>query len=75
MTAVPTQPDPGAQVPRLALRPREAAAAIGISERALWSLTADRTSGIPHARIGTCVVYPVRELTDWLRDRATGGAR
>ncbi len=58
------------RTPRLALRPKEAAKAIGISERKLWELTADRTSGIPHWRCGKCILYPVRELADWLAARA-----
>ena len=45
----------------LALRPREAAKALGISERMLWSLTAPRGT-IPAVRIGTCVLYPVAGL-------------
>jgi len=57
-------------LPRLALRPRHAAIVLGISERKLWEITADRTSGIPHARFGKAVVYPVRELTDWLAEQA-----
>ena len=61
------------QPPRLALRPQAAAKALGISERKLWSLTADQTSGIPVIRWGKCVVYPVRELADWLTQQAEGG--
>jgi hypothetical protein len=60
---------------RLALRPKEAAVAIGISERKLWEITADRTSGIPHTRFGKVILYPVRELADWLTERASGGVR
>ena len=56
--------------PPLALRPKEAARALGIGERKLWEITADRTSGIPHARFGKCIIYPVRELQDWLAERA-----
>lgn len=59
--------------PRLALRPREAATALGVSPRKLWELTADRTSGIPVIRWGKCVVYPVRELADWLTQQAERG--
>ena len=55
--------------PSLSLRPREAAKALGVSERVLWSWTADRTSGIPHFRKGRVVLYPVRELADWLTSR------
>ena len=58
----------------LALRPRDAARALGIGTRKLWELTADRTSGIPHVRIGRAVVYPFRELQDWLAERAGKGA-
>ena len=59
--------------PRLALRPREAARALGIGQRKLWETTADRTSGIPHVRFGKAIVYPVRELQDWLAERAAKG--
>jgi len=57
-------------VPRIALRPREAAAALGIGTRKLWEITADRTSGIPHTRFGKVVVYPVDELCRWLAKQA-----
>jgi len=55
----------------LALRPREAAKALGISERMLWSLTAPRGT-IPAVRIGTCVLYPVTGLQAWLDRQAQG---
>ncbi len=55
-----------AEIAPLALRPPEAAKALGIGVRKLWEITADRTSGIPHVRLGKVVVYPVRELADWL---------
>jgi len=58
------------QMPRLALRPREAARALGISERLLWSKTT--TNEIPHCRIGRAVLYPVDRLRRWLAERATG---
>lgn len=58
--------------PRLALRPREAARALGISERTLWSLTQDARTGIPHMRVGRCVVYPVDGLQKWLAEQAGG---
>ncbi len=64
-------PDP---VPMLALRPKDAARALGIGERKLWEITADRTSGIPHVRFGKAVLYTVRELSDWLAQRAAKGA-
>jgi len=55
----------------LALRPREAAKALGISERMLWSLTAPRGT-VPAIRIGTCVLYPVAGLQAWLDRQAQG---
>jgi predicted DNA-binding transcriptional regulator AlpA len=58
--------------PRLALRPRNAAKALGIGERKLWAITADKTSGIPHVRLGKAVVYPVAPLEAWLARRAEG---
>jgi hypothetical protein len=64
--------DPG-DPPRLALRPKEAALSLGLGTRKLWEITADQTSGIPHCRFGKCVVYPVRELVEWLGQRAKAG--
>ena len=60
----------------LALRPRDAARALGISERLLWDWT--RTEGVPHVRIGNVVLYPVAGLERWLDERSerlTDGAR
>jgi len=55
--------------PPLALRPREAARMLSISERTLWSMTAPR-GPIPCARIGTgkrqTVLYSVPALETWL---------
>lgn len=53
---------------RLALRPREAAKAIGIGQRKLWELT--NRGEIPHARLGRAIVYPVAALNAWLVERA-----
>lgn len=58
----------GIDLARLALRPREAARALGISSRLLWALT--NTGAIPHIRLGRAVLYPVRELTAWLTKQA-----
>lgn len=55
-------------VPRLALRPRDAAVALGIGERTLWQMTKDGT--VPHVRIGKLVVYPVYLLQRWLEEKA-----
>ena len=63
-------------VESLALRPREAAKALGISPRTLWGLTAPR-GPIPCLRIGQgkrqTVLYPVAELQAWLSRQAEKG--
>ncbi|MCC7085192.1 MAG: helix-turn-helix domain-containing protein [Pirellulales bacterium] len=57
----------------LALRPREAAKALGISARTLWGLTAPR-GPIPCLRIGQgkrqSVLYPTADLRAWLSRQA-----
>lgn len=68
-----TEHDSGS-IPRLALRPREAALALGISERTLFAWTDDPTSGIPVIRIGNIVLYPVRDIQDWLSSKAEGSS-
>lgn len=57
----------------LALRPREAARSLGISERLLWSLT--NRGEIPHLKLGRATLYPVDQLQQWLRERAGKGLR
>lgn len=54
----------------LALRPRQAAKALGIGERLLWSLT--NRGEIPHLRLGRTIVYPVDRLRVWLAERCDG---
>lgn len=60
-------------VESLALRPREAAKALGISPRTLWGLTAPR-GPIPCVRVGVgkrrAVLYPTAELQAWLSRQA-----
>ena len=56
------------QVPYLSMRPREAAKALGISERLLWDWT--RRGIVPHVKIGGVVVYPTDALREWLRQCA-----
>jgi hypothetical protein len=51
---------------RLALRPNEAAMALGISERTLRGLLPE----LPHVRCGGVVMIPVKPLEDWLKDRS-----
>jgi len=58
----------------LALRPRDAAKALGIGQRKLWELTQPR-GPIPCARVGVAVVYPVALLEAWLAEEAAKGVR
>jgi hypothetical protein len=51
---------------RLALRPNEAAMALGISERTLRGLLPE----LPHIRCGSVVMIPVKPLEGWLKDRS-----
>jgi hypothetical protein len=51
---------------RLALRPSEAAAAIGLSERAFRS----HLPRVPHLRLGGVVVIPVEGFRRWLEEQA-----
>lgn len=57
--------------PPLALRAKEAARLLGISQRSLWTIT--KRKDIPHVRIGRTVTYPVDALRDWLKKRSKGG--
>jgi len=52
----------------LAMRAKEAAAAIGISERTLWELT-DKGE-ILCVQLDYAVIYPVDSLQDWLKRRS-----
>jgi excisionase family DNA binding protein len=55
--------------PPLALRPKEAAKALGISSRTLWQLTHDGAIGCVKTGSGKrrIVLYPVKVLEDWLK--------
>ena len=57
------------EIPCLAMRPREAAKALGICERTLWELTQKKL--VPHIRLSEKIIlYPVDVLRDWLTRRA-----
>ncbi|HWY87154.1 MAG TPA: helix-turn-helix domain-containing protein [Gemmataceae bacterium] len=58
------QNDEIAPVPRLLLKPGDAARALGISIRLLWSLTRDGT--IPAVRLGRAVRYSPAALAEWV---------
>lgn len=55
--------------PVLALRPKDAAIALGIGQRKLWELTAPR-GPIPCVKLGTCVLYRFADLDAWLAREA-----
>ena len=65
---------PKAPIVPLAYRAREAAAALGLSERTVWAL--GRAGAIKTVRLpgGGAVLYPVAELCRWLRDQAEAQA-
>jgi excisionase family DNA binding protein len=54
---------------RLALRPKEAAEALGVSERKLrdWM----RNEGLPFVRLNAVVLIPRRGLEEWIAERTT----
>ncbi len=57
----------------LALRPREAARALGIGARTLWDLSQPR-GPIPCVRLGpSLVLYPKVLLESWLAEQAAKG--
>jgi excisionase family DNA binding protein len=62
-TRSPALPEP------LALRTADAASALGISERTLWSLTARGV--VPHVKLGSVTLYPLAALRTWLASSAT----
>ena len=51
---------------RLALRPKEAAEALGLSERKLREVLPQ----LPHVRVGGAVLLPVEALRAWLQEQA-----
>jgi hypothetical protein len=61
----PFDPPP---IARLALRPREAAASLGLCERTLRDL-----ADAPRIKLGGAVLYPVAALERWLADRLDSG--
>jgi len=56
---------------RLALRPPEAARALGVSERTFRAWL----PRIPHIREGNVVLVPVEPLREWLKRHARSGER
>ncbi len=56
---------------RLALRATEAARALGISPRKLFTLS--KAGEVPHVRVDGVVLYPLHALRHWLDARQQGG--
>ena len=56
---------------QLLLTSRQAAQALQISERKLWSMKA--SGEIPHVLLGRSVRYPVADLQQWIEERMKGG--
>lgn len=60
---------PSSQAPiQLALSPKQAADALSISERKLWSLT--NSGEIPARRCGNRVLYSVVALQNWIDEQS-----
>lgn len=57
-------------IQRLALRPRDLAAALGVSERTL--LDWRRDYGLPYVRLGETVLHPVDCVRAWLQANSLG---
>jgi excisionase family DNA binding protein len=60
-TAINSEP----AIPCLAMKPRDAAKALGICERTLYTLT--KKGEIPVIRSGRLVLYVVEDLKEWLK--------
>ena len=56
---------------QLLLTSRQAAQALQISERKLWSMKA--SGEIPYVLLGRSVRYPVADLQRWIEERMKGG--
>lgn len=67
-----TGPEPLRLADRLALRPAEAAKALGICERTLRSWM--QNEALPYLRLGGSVLIPVGDLRAWMAQR-TGATR
>jgi len=54
---------------QLLLSPRDAAKALGISERTLWRLTFEQTPALPHVRLGRSVRYRPEDLETYIESK------
>lgn len=60
--------DTGHKPPPLALRPVDAARALGVSPRTLYAWT--KSGRIPCVKVGRCTLYPAAALAAWLTEQA-----
>lgn len=67
-----TPQKPSTTAPML-LTPRDAAKALALSERTLWSITAPR-GVIPCVRVGAAVRYDPADLQQWIETAKTAKA-
>lgn len=58
---------------RLALRPRDAAKVLGISQRTLYELT--RRGDLPCVKLKRAVIYPRTALLAWLERKSNEGGQ
>ncbi len=58
--------------PTLLLTATQAAEALAISPRKLWSMT--QSGQVPHIRLGRCLRYPAADLQRWIDARREGPA-
>ncbi len=73
LAAIPNTPSTHqAESTRLALSTKEAAAALGISERTLYALTAPR-GDLRSVKAGSRTLYPVADIQSWLAQNEQGG--
>lgn len=59
------------EVPALAMNQREAAEALGVSERTLRNWT--KAGTVPHCRLNGVLRYPTDRLLAWLESQTKGG--
>jgi excisionase family DNA binding protein len=70
---VPTAQQPLRLTDRLALRPKEAAEALGVSERTIRTWMKDEE--LPHFRLNGVVLIQRSTLQEWMQERETCTAR
>ncbi len=73
LAAIPNTPSAQqTESPRLALSTKEAAAALGLSARTLYALTAPR-GDLRSVKAGSRTLYPIADIQSWLAQNEQGG--